>query len=136
VQIWAHLALMTVKLDPKKPAAGPEHLSAISKHLKHPDPIVRVLAANALGQVGKWAHSEWLKVAAALDDHDLDVVLACILALTQMEAVEAVPALEGLSESPSMHAQIKQAARRAIELIKYGKRTVTPPTPTTVPGAK
>jgi HEAT repeats len=136
VQIWAHLALMTVKLDPKKPAAGPEHLSAIAKHLKHPDPIVKVLAANALGQIGKLAHPEWPRVAAALTDPDLDVVLACIIALTQMEAVEAVPALEGLSDSPTMHAHIRQAARHAVEVIKYGKRPVTPTTPTPVNGTK
>jgi hypothetical protein len=126
VQIWAHLALMTVQLDPKKLAVGPEHLVAIARHLKHTDPIVRVLAANALGQVGKLAHPEWLSVVGRLSDADLDVVMACIVALSHMEAIEAVPMLESLSENPKMPAPIQQAARHAIEHLKYGKRTVTP----------
>jgi HEAT repeat protein len=136
VQIWAHLALMTVKFDPKKPAVSPEHLTAISKFLTHHDPSVRILAANALGQVGKLAHPEWPRLAAVLTDRDLDMVLASIIALTHIEAVEAVPALESLSESPGMHAQIKQAARHAVEVLKYGKRTLTPATATPEAGTK
>jgi HEAT repeat protein len=135
VQIWSNLALVTIKMDPKKPAVGPQHLTAIAKMLEHPDAKVlehadssiRVLAAQSLGQIGPLAQPVSGKVIAALSDPDRNVVAACIVALARMKALNAVPALERLSEDPKMDAELQQAARNAIEIIKYGKNT-TPAT--------
>jgi hypothetical protein len=119
VQIWAHMALMKIKLDPKKPAVSPEHLAPITKLLKNRDPIVKMLALQCLAQIGELAHSEWQRVVPLL--------VACIGTLSCLEAVEAVPVLEELSEDPLVSVAVKQAARNAIEVLKYGnKRRVTP----------
>lgn len=127
VQIWAHLALMTIKMDPKKPAVGPQHLTPINKMLEHPDSSIRLLAAQSLGQIGILAQAAAPKLIATLSDADRAIVMACIMALARMEALSAVPALERLSEDPKMDVELQQAARNAIELIKYGKKA-TPAT--------
>jgi HEAT repeat protein len=127
VQIWSHLAMMTIKLDPKKPAVGPQHLTAIAKMLEHPDPSIRLLAAQALAQIGPLAQPASPKLIPGLSDADRSVILACIVALARMEALSAVPALERLSEDPKMDAELQQAARNAIELIKYGKKATSAP---------
>src|SRR5260370_3869897 len=53
VRIWSHLALITIQMDAKKPAIGPQHLTAIAKMLAYPDfdSSIRLLAAQSLGQI-------------------------------------------------------------------------------------
>jgi HEAT repeat protein len=115
---------MTIKMDPKKPAVGPQHLTPINKMLEHTDSSIRLLAAQSLGQIGILAQSAAPKLIATLNDADRNVILACIMALARMEALSAVPALERLSEDPKMDVELQQAARNAIELIKYGKKAI------------
>jgi HEAT repeat protein len=129
VRIWSHLALITIQMDAKKPAIGPQHLTAIAKMLAYPDfdSSIRLLAAQSLGQIGPLAQPVSGKLIAALDDPDRAVVAACIVTLARMKALNAVPALERLSEDPKMDAEMQQAARNAIEIIKYSKNA-TPAT--------
>ncbi len=129
VRIWSHLALITIQMDAKKPAIGPQHLTAIAKMLAYPDfdSSIRLLAAQSLGQIGPLAQPVSGKLIAALSDPDRAVVAACIVTLARMKAMTAVPALERLSEDPEMDAEMQQAARNAIEIIKYSKN-VTPAT--------
>jgi HEAT repeat protein len=124
VQIWSHLALMTIKIDPKKPAVGPQHLTPIAKMLEHTDSSIRLLAAQSLAQIGILAQAAAPKLIITLSDPDRSVILASVIALARMEALSAVPALERLSEDPKMDAELQQAARNAIELIKYGKKAI------------
>jgi HEAT repeat protein len=113
VQLWAHMALMTVKQ-----AITNDHLLPIAKMLRHDDPAVRTQAAQALAMAGPQAKATVGTVAAALNDPDPVVVGNCIIALTRMEASSAVPALRKLANDPTQNDALKKAAADAIEQIQ------------------
>jgi HEAT repeat protein len=97
--------------------AGDE-LQPIAKLLRHGLAIVRVQAAQALGQAGPRAFAAAPALIDGLDDRDPVVVAACIVALMNLKYVAAVPALTKLSEDQRQSEGIRIAARSAISSLQ------------------
>ena len=76
---------------------GDTAAAALVQQLRHPNPGVRGMAAEKLGEMGPAARSAVKPLAAALADEDLNVRYWAARALGRMaeQAGEAVPALVG-----------------------------------------
>jgi HEAT repeat protein len=113
VQIWAHLAEITIKEK-----VDTVHLMPVAKMLENADPTIRVQGAQALAQIGPGAKPASGNLIAALHDPDLSVVAASIIALVSLEASNAVPALQKLADENAQNLGIRQAALDAIDAIR------------------
>lgn len=126
VQLWAHMGMMTIKKAPLT-----EHLAPVTKLLRHPDVSTRVQAAQALGMIGPPAKSAIPTLISTLGDPDANVVGNSIIALVQIDATGAVPALQRLAKDPLQNDAVKKAAAGAADHLSKKKTgdTKTPTTP-------
>jgi len=115
VQIWAHMAIMSLK---QKVDDG--RLAVIGKMLSSPDLMTRSEAAQALAGLGSQAKKEVPRLQAALGDPDPGVVGWCILALARMgkDAGPAVERLRQIAADPQQHEAVKRTAQEALQLIE------------------
>jgi HEAT repeat protein len=116
VRIYAHLAVM---YQQKK--VSTEHLNPIVEMLKHADPSVRAQAAQTITSIGPQAKSATPTLIATLYDPDPNVVVACMIALVQLQAESAVPVLDKIAADPSKDETIKFTAKSAVQEIKSSK---------------
>jgi len=115
VQIWAHLAIMSLKQKVED-----WRLTVIGKMLSSPDLSTRSQAAQALAALGSQAKKEVPRLQAALGDPDPGVVGWCILALASMgkDAGPAVERLRQIANDPQQHEMVKRNAQEALNLIE------------------
>jgi len=118
VQIWAHMAVMSVLHS-----VTPERIAPVAKMLSHAEVPVRLQAAQALGTIGPKAKSGIPGLVACLADKDPNVIMVSIWALGRMEdsAFSAVPLLQRLT-APSQPEPIQEAAKEAIKQISGKKK--------------
>lgn len=119
VQIWAHMAVMSVTHDVSTARVG-----LICKMLGHAEVPIRMQAAQAIGTIGPKAKSCIPALMEALTDKDPGVIMVTIWALSRMEedARRAVPALEKMSKDADMPEIIQLTAKEAIKHISGKKK--------------
>ena len=113
IAIWANVGL--INLD--KPDG--KLLSNISKHLDDQRSDVRLLAARALGTMGKLAEFTIPELTKALNDKEPEVQMMSAWALAMMgpSAAKALPNLKELAENKKTVEPVKQSAQMAIGQI-------------------
>lgn len=118
VQLWAHMAIMTVKQD-----ITADHLRPIGKMLREPDVIVRGQAAQALGMIGPiGAKAVGADLDFGLGDADPGVVLLCINSVMRMEYTPAMKTLQAIIDDPAGGDDPKNAPPNRSEEIKNAAR--------------
>src|SRR5205085_738745 len=119
VQIWAHLGLMTVKMQGKKDIVGMEHVPPIAKLLSHEDPAVRILAAQSTGLIGPAARSaSSALIARFTEDKDVGVIATCMSALVRVEEADAVPPIVKVLKEHKEPTVRVEAAKALSHVIK------------------
>lgn len=114
VQLWAHMALMTVKQS-----VTTEHLNPVARFLKHDDVVVRIQAAQALSMARTLGRPVAGSVLQGLEDTDPNVVVNCIIALVSMEDFAAIPTLQKIKNDPAQkNEMIKRIAGDAVEELQ------------------
>lgn len=113
IAIWANVGL--INLD--KPDG--KLLSNISRHLDDQRADVRVLAARALGTMGKLAEFTIPELTRALNDKEPEVQMMAAWALAMMgpNAIKALPNLRDLADNKKTLEPVKQSAQMAIGQI-------------------
>jgi HEAT repeat protein len=113
IAIWANVGLINLEKPDGKLLAN------ITKHLSDPRADVRVLAARALGTLGKLAEFTIPELTKALTDPEPEVQVMAIWALAMMgsSGSKALPNLRELADNKKTLESVKQSALMAIGQI-------------------
>ncbi len=112
IQIWAHMALMTLK---KKVTT--EHLTPIKNLLSDEDAMIRSQAAQAIGMLGEEGKPAIPMLCSLLKDTEPeDVIGSCLVALGSIKADTAVKAIQAF-ERDTKNEGLKLTAKLIINQI-------------------
>jgi len=119
-KIWVRVALM--RMDGTK--INDANLNPIAALMKEKGDLdIRVQAARAIGFVGPAAKSKIPELIEALSDPEALMKWQALWSLACMgkEAQKALPQIEKIADDKDADAQVREAAKKAIEVIKGGK---------------
>src|SRR5207245_4178811 len=97
------------------------NLNPIASLMKEKDDLdIRIQAARAIGFIGKQAKSKVPDLIAALQDPEPLMVWQALWSLWRMEkdAQAALPQIQKIADDVNADAQVREAAKKAIEAIK------------------
>jgi len=116
VAIWAQVSQMALH------GVNDAALASVASSLRANEVVVRVHACRAIGAMGKSAKSLQGKLMDALNDKDINVQYAAIMALAGMEdrAPSVLSALKDISDRKDADQNIRQAALTAHDFLRKG----------------
>ncbi|HTK77437.1 MAG TPA: HEAT repeat domain-containing protein [Gemmataceae bacterium] len=119
-KIWVRVALM--RMDPTK--INDANLNPIAALMKEKgDTDIRIQAARAIGFIGAPAKSKIPELVEALSDSEPLMVWQALWSLARMEkeAQKALPQIEKIAADDKADPQVREAAKKAMQVIKGGK---------------
>jgi HEAT repeat protein len=111
-----------MRMDPTK--INDANLNPIAALMKEKgDTDIRIQAARAIGFIGAPAKSKIPELVEALSDSEPLMVWQALWSLARMEkeAQKALPQIEKIAADDKADPQVREAAKKAMQVIKGGK---------------